>query len=391
VRLTILHASQPVEAGVPAVINSLVADESSRGHDVHVACPPGAGLAATAGSAGAVHHPWAATRAPGPAVLGETRRIRRIIETVDPDVVVLHSAKAGLAGRLALRGRRPTVYVPHAWSFSAVSGLVSSAATAWEVGAGRWTDLIVCVSEEEQQHGRSVGVTAPMQVVPNGVDVEAFRPRPASAARARLGLPERPTVVCVGRFAEQKGQDLLLALWPAVTSAVPDAQLVLVGDGPGRAAAQASAPASVTFTGGRDDAAEFFAAADVVAVPSRWEGGPLVPLEAMAMGRPVVGFDVAGMRRSLGSTGRVLDAGDLDGFAAALTSFLTDPDAAVRAGRAARARAVRVADVRQTLATWDGLMTTLTDRTRVPAGVPAPRSPAFGSVLPTTPRIGTTS
>jgi glycosyltransferase involved in cell wall biosynthesis len=220
-----------------------------------------------------------------------------------------------------------------------------------------------------------------MQVVPNGVDIETFRPRPAADARARLRLPERPTVVCVGRFAEQKGQDLLLRLWPSVLRAVPDAHLVLVGDGPGRAAAQDGAPRSVTFTGARSDAAEFFAAADVVAVPSRWEGGPLVPLEAMAMGRPVVGFEVAGMRHSVGSTGRVLDAGDLAGFAAALTSFLTSPDVAVAAGRAARSRAVRIADVRQTLATWDALMTELTTRTRVPAGVPAPRTatPAFGT------------
>jgi glycosyltransferase involved in cell wall biosynthesis len=325
-------------------------------------------------------------------VLGETRRIRRIIDSIDPDVVILHSAKAGLAGRLALRGRRPTVYVPHAWSFSAVSGLVSSAATAWEVGAGRWTDLIVCVSEEEHEQGRSVGVTAPMQVVPNGVDVDVFRPRPATAARAGLGLPERPTVVCVGRFAEQKGQDLLLRLWPSVLNAVPEAHLVLVGDGPGRAQQQATAPPSVTFVGSRTDAADFFAAADVVAVPSRWEGGPLVPLEAMAMGRPVVGFDVAGMRRSVGTAGRVLDAGDLDGFAAALTSFLASPDAAVTAGRAARARAVRIADVRQTMATWDGIMTALTDRTPTSTGVPAQRSaPAFGTSLAGTPRIGTTS
>ncbi len=87
------------------------------------------------------------------------------------------------------------------------------------------------------------------------------------------------------------------------------------------------------------------------------------------------------MRHSVGTTGRVLDAGDLDGFARALTFFLVSPDAAATAGRAARARAVRVADVRQTLATWDGLMTALTDRTRVPAGVPVPRAatPAFGA------------
>ncbi|MBW8767369.1 MAG: glycosyltransferase, partial [Geodermatophilales bacterium] len=96
--------SQPVEAGVPVVVAALATDQIARGHEVHVACPPGQGLAERAARLGAEYHSWRATRAPGPQVSGETRRLRRIIRQVDPDVVVLHSAKAGLAVRLAVRG-----------------------------------------------------------------------------------------------------------------------------------------------------------------------------------------------------------------------------------------------------------------------------------------------
>ena len=71
---------------------------------------------------------------------------------------MLHSAKAGLAGRLALRGRRRTVYVPHAWSFEAVQGAVGRASTVWEAAASRWTDMVVCVSEDERRRGREAGV-----------------------------------------------------------------------------------------------------------------------------------------------------------------------------------------------------------------------------------------
>lgn len=356
--LRLLHVSQPVEAGVPRVVASIAADQVARGHEVHLACPPGPGLAREAAGLGATVHAWAATRNPGPPVLGEIRRLARIIDEVDPDVVVLHSAKAGLAGRLALRGRRPTVFVPHAWSFEAVRGPLARLSAAWEVLAGRWADVVVNVSDDEQAAGRAVGVQARSVVVLNGVDVEALQPRHRGAARTRLGLPEAPTVVCVGRLAEQKGQDLLLAAWAGVLGAVPEAQLVLVGDGPERAALAALEVGNVRFVGAQDPA-DFYAAADVVALPSRWEGGPLVPLEAMAMGRPVVAFDVQGVAAAVGDTGTVVAPGDVRGLAAGLAALLTDPDLAAVGGRRARARALEVADLRSTLQSWEDVVTSV--------------------------------
>ena len=71
---------------------------------------------------GAKHIHWLAWR-PGPRVFGEVRRLRRILDSVAPESS-MHSSKAGLAGRLALRGRLPTLFQPHAWSFEAASGAV---------------------------------------------------------------------------------------------------------------------------------------------------------------------------------------------------------------------------------------------------------------------------
>jgi glycosyltransferase involved in cell wall biosynthesis len=338
VPLRLLHVSQPVEAGVPRVVASIAADQVARGHEVHVACPPGPGLAHEAAELGATVHGWAATRSPGPSVLGEIRRLARIIERVDPDVVVLHSAKAGLAGRLALRGRRPTVFVPHAWSFEAVRGPLARLSAGWEVLAGRWADVVVSVSDDEQAAGRAVGVQARSVVVLNGVDVEAYAPRPQAEARIRRGLDDAPTVVCVGRLAEQKGQDLLLAAWADVLDAVPGAQLVLVGDGPERAALEALEAPNVRFAGAHDPT-DFYAAADVVALPSRWEGGPLVPLEAMAMGRPVVASQQAfeGIDATPGRELVVADAPEE--YADSVIRLLRNPDPAM--GQAARASVER--------------------------------------------------
>ena len=73
---------------------------------------------------------WEAVQAPGVRVPGETRRLARIVDEVDPNIVHLHSSKAGLAGRLAVRGRRPTVFQPNGWSFEATDGLERRGALA---------------------------------------------------------------------------------------------------------------------------------------------------------------------------------------------------------------------------------------------------------------------
>lgn len=357
--MRVLHVSQPVEAGVANVVAALVGDQRERGHDVHLACPPGSALAHRANRLGATTHGWSSVRTPGPTVALECLRLRRIVHRVRPDLVVLHSAKAGLAGRIGPRAGHRTVYVPHAWSFEAVRGPLATAAARWELLAGRWTDLVVCVSEQERDAGLAVGVAAPMEVVPNGIDVRSRVPRPASRARLALGLADRPTVVCVGRLSRQKGQDLLLGSWPLVLDAVPDALLVLVGDGPARATLEAGAPPGVLFTGARHDSEDFLAAADVVTLPSRWEGSPLVALEAMAAGRAVVAAEVGGMRAALGDTGVLVPPDDRSGLAAAITAMLTDPAAAAAEGRAARERVVQVGDLRHCLKMWDGLLSSV--------------------------------
>src|SRR5207244_646249 len=89
--------------------------------------------------------PWAAGRGPGASSVEEARRLARLVGQQRPDVVHLHASKAGLAGRLAVRGSLPTLFQPHAWSWLAVDGAVRWASIAWERLAARWTGLYVCV------------------------------------------------------------------------------------------------------------------------------------------------------------------------------------------------------------------------------------------------------
>jgi glycosyltransferase involved in cell wall biosynthesis len=344
VTISVLHVAQPVDAGVPGVAAALIADQVARGWDVSAASPPGWDLHAAAPELGARWLAWPAVRNPGLSTLGEARRLAGIVGEVDPQLVHLHSAKAGLAGRLVIRGRRATVFQPHAWSFDAAGGATGRAAAGWERVGARWADVIVCVSDGERRRGEEAGVRARYEVIPNGVDLERWAPASADdrfAARAALGIDAgAPLAVAVGRLARQKGQEVLLPAWTRVLERVPQAELVLVGDGPLRPPLEALGVERVRFAGDVEDVSPWLAAANVTVIPSRWEAGlSLVAMEAMARGRSVVATDVAGMADGLGSgCGAVVPVEDAGALAVALAERLSEPSLADVEGTAGRQR-----------------------------------------------------
>ncbi|MFF5531778.1 glycosyltransferase family 4 protein [Streptomyces cinerochromogenes] len=346
-RPRVLHLAQPVDGGVARVVLDLARAQLAAGLHVTAACPGGA-LAAGLRELGADVRDWRAGRSPGPGLPGEVRRLARLIGEVRPELVHAHSAKAGLAARLAVRGRVPTVFQPHAWSFEAVGGLTAALALRWERWGARWADRVVCVSEAERTTGLRAGVRAAYTVIPNGIDTTHFTPQAPEATETPQVTeggspgPQRsqgsrgsqtaddgnPLVVCVGRLCRQKAQDVLLAAWPEILTRLPQARLVLVGDGPDREVLRQQAPPSVRFTGAVPDAAPWYRAADLVVLPSRWEGMALAPLEALACGTPVVVTDVDGARESLPpalAAHCLVPPEDPVALAGAVTGLLTDP------------------------------------------------------------------
>lgn len=347
--LSVLHAAQPTDAGVASYVAAVATDQLTRGWRVTVACPGGGHLAASLAAYGVPRLHWPATRSPGTATVSETRRLRQLIGTVAPDVVHLHSAKAGLAGRLALRGGLPTLFQPHGWSWLAARGGTARAALAWERLAARWTDLLVCVGEGEAAHARHQRVGPREVVIRNGVDLSRFAPvdeRARLAARDRLGVDQDvPLAVCLGRVTRQKGQDVLLAAWPLVRCA---AQLCVVGDGDLLPGLRGCAPPGVRLVPPVTDPRPWYAAADVVVLPSRWEGLSLTLLEALASGCSVVVSDIPGLAEAVtNGAGARVSVGDAGALAEALTQRLTQSDLRTAEGRNA-ALAAREFDIRRT-------------------------------------------
>lgn len=342
---TVLHVAQAGEYGVGKYLLDLVSVQLDAGWSVAVVGTPQSWLRPRAIAAGVAWYDWIASRDPGLSLASEVQSLRAIVRSAAPDVVHLHSSKAGLVGRIVVHGRTPTMFQPHGWSFYAVAGTRRRAAVAWERFASRWTDATVCVSQAECAAGESAGIRGRWRVVPTGVDAERFGPGERGAARLELGLGSGPIAICVARLAiSQKGQDVLLRAWPQVASRVPDATLVLLGDGPDRAMLEGIAPPSVRFAGARDDIERWYSASNVVVLPSRYEGFSMTVLEALASARSVVTTDAVGMRESVGDAGAVVPIDDVDAIAAALIERLSDPDCADRDGVRGRERVIEEFD-----------------------------------------------
>ncbi|WP_405013719.1 glycosyltransferase family 4 protein [Kitasatospora sp. NBC_01539] len=222
------------------------------------------------------------------------------------------------------------------------------------IGAG--TDTLTYLGEYTRSRiAGAIGPDAARRMVqlPPGVDEKTFRPDSGGAeVRARLGLSDRPVVVCVSRLVKRKGQDTLIDAMPQILDAVPDAVLLIVGDGPYRAdleklAEARGVAASVRFTGAVpwSELPAHYGAGDVFAMPCRTrrggldvEGLGIVYLEASATGLPVVAGDSGGAPDAVleGETGYVVPGRSAAAAAERIVRLLHDEELRRRMGEAGR-------------------------------------------------------
>jgi glycosyltransferase involved in cell wall biosynthesis len=247
---------------------------------------------------------------------------------------VIHASgiKATLVARVVARmvSARAIVHVHDlAHPGAIVGGLHRTFASA--------TDLGVCVSEAVRDvavHGYHVH-PGRVRVAHNGIPLERIRTvSPGTRQRMREELDisgDSAVIAMIARLYAEKGPREMIEIMSMVSKARPDAVLVLAGDGPERASCESLARTLglervVRFLGNRDDVPELLAAADLVVIPSHREGLGLSAVEALAAGKPVVAFDVGGLREvvSDGASGRLIPAGDQRAFADAVLALLQD-------------------------------------------------------------------
>ncbi len=207
-------------------------------------------------------------------------------------------------------------------------------------------DHLIAVSAAQRRTYEKVGVAPDtMTTVPNGI--RARGPGPGrSAARASLGLrDDQPVVLTIGRLTVMKGHRYLLDAVPALLRRFPDLAVVVIGSGHLHEPLQAQAAAlgvtgAVHLLGHRSDARMLLDAADVFVLPSRHEGMPLVLMEAMDAGLPVVATRVIGSEEVVvdGETGVLVGARDSGALEQALGRLLADPQLRNQYGQAGRRR-----------------------------------------------------
>ena len=337
----IMHVSQPVEGGTAAVVEQLAAGDLARGFTVSIVSPKGR-LEEWARKHGARWTELPLTRRPASSDVNAVRSLRRLFGNVD--VTYLHSSKAGAVGRIALatlpKVQRPRcIFIPHAWSWY-VGGPAAPAYKWFEQLASHWAEAIVAVSAPEAADGRRVllaGGAARVVLIENGVDVTRFAPEGSTIDKGT-----GPMIVCVGRLCEQKGQDVLIRSLALLDDR--SVHLTLVGEGPDRSALRALAM-SLNVTqrvhfAGHADPRPYYRAADVVVLPSRWEGLSLVLLEAMACGSAILASDAGASGLEVGDGIVIIDGTEPERLASSLTNALQDDE--LRNRLAARARRVAV-------------------------------------------------
>ncbi|HST71856.1 MAG TPA: glycosyltransferase [Kocuria rosea] len=273
-----------------------------------------------------------------------------------PDLVHAHFWMSGLAARRAAG----TLQIPVVQTFHALGAVKRRHQGAADTSpAGRLAaeneivaaaDLVLATCRDERAELLALGGDpSRIEVVPCGVDLDAFAPAPARAE----AHPRR--ILALGRLVERKGVDVVVR----ALAQLPGAELVVAG-GPDRAeldrdpealrlralARELGVAERVELLGRVDhgDAAALLAGADVVACLPWYEPFGMVPLEAMACARPVVGTAVGGLLDSVedGVTGLLVPPRDVAGTADALRTLLDDPALAARMGRAGRARVERL-------------------------------------------------
>ena len=273
-------------------------------------------------------------------------RVWRIMRALRPAVTNVGTPKAGLLGGFAAWLNRVPCrfYTLHGLRFETTNGLKRLLLICMERLACVFAHRVVCVSHSVREKAITAKLTRRERTLVfgsgscNGLDASLFAPNPklmerAAALRRQLRIPERAAVVLfVGRLTRDKGIPELVEAFMRLDKKFPNLRLMLVGcfetedPLPAKTRRQLERHRGIIFAGAVQDIASYYAAADIVVLPSHREGLPTVILEAQAAGRPVVGAAVTGVVDLVtdGETGLLFPVGDSAALSKAIARLLTD-------------------------------------------------------------------
>ena len=363
--MEIVHVVENLDrGGLERTVVDLIASQRDAGHECRVICLFKLGLLARELLASGVRVDACGKR-PG-LDLRALRRARALIRQSPDAVIHTHNAMAHYYAVLASLGLpvKCRINTRHG-----MGGRTRSGRQEWLYRQSlRGTDYAVAVCEAARQRFAADGMRPRRALlsVPNGIRLERFRPADDVARQslvAELGLPTGSRIIgTVGRLQPVKDHARLLRAFAKVRVQVPEAALVIVGDGPLRAALEAQAEQAglsdaVRFMGDRHDVPRLLTGMEVFALTSTSEGYSVALLEACASSLPIVATDVGGNREIVrhGINGRLVPSGDTAAIATALIALLRGGEQAAAMGRAGYAWAQAEASFRTMAERYHGL------------------------------------
>jgi glycosyltransferase involved in cell wall biosynthesis len=277
-------------------------------------------------------------------------QLSRLLWRNQIEIMHAHGGVAGVWGRLSAALARTPVrfYTLHGIHYRHYSNPVKRGLfIALERCLAQTTDQIICVAESDRQAGlrRRLFSQDQCTVIRNGIDVpDAETPGKGKQLRKALGIAvDAPIIGTVGRLHRQKGQWILIQAAREIIRVIPNAKVLLVGDGPLRKRLEKQSSSlgldsSIHFLGGRREAIDIIPIFDVFVLPSFWEGLPYSLLEALALERPVVASAVDGIPEVVvhGESGLLVSPGNPRELAEAVIQLLTNKAYAETLGRKGR-------------------------------------------------------
>ncbi|TXH77492.1 MAG: glycosyltransferase [Lysobacteraceae bacterium] len=363
-----MHISHVVEnlerGGLERMVIDLALAQREAGHRCRVACLYETGaLASELTSAGIEVR---ACEKRGGADFSALRRLRAWLRAAPGAVLHTHNANAHYHAVLAAFGLPPMRVINTRHGMGATKPR-SRGEWLYRRAMSR-THRVAAVCEAARQRFAAQGVRPreALTAVPNGIRIDRFSPADAqtrAALRSILGFAAQTRLIgTVGRLNPVKDQSMLLRAFARLHAERADTALVLVGDGPLRAALEAEVSAlgigtAVRFLGDRDDVRRLLPGFDLFALSSKSEGYSMALLEACASGLPIVATDVGGNREIVvdGRNGKVVPSGAAEAFSIAMQALIDDPAETMRMGAASREWALREASIATMARRYDAL------------------------------------
>ena len=290
-------------------------------------------------------------------------RLIGIIKLLRPDIIHTWLARADLSGRMAaVLSGLPVVSAVQAPMYEPTVFLDNPRQKKWKLEIVRKLDQVTsrvsntlhvaCSHLVQTSIQRALYIKpSRVRVIYNGVQLSNMTPHQFSLR-----------LITVGRLSPEKGHRYLLEAMPTILAHHPTATLQIVGDGPLRVALQTHTETlgltqSVAFLGSRKDVPKLLAKSDLFVFPSLWEGLPLVPLEALSIGLPVIASDIPALREIVddGIHGILVPSQNPQALAHAIINLLDNPKHGQALGIAGRERIAERFDITVTVRQWEQL------------------------------------